>query len=281
MSEPAPPAVPADASRDGAEALTSERIDAVLADFRVWLQQAATGAGGTVEPAEAEPPDLHTLLSQFVALRHEVNLQTRATRGQQEQNAETLRRLAEALDALKVPARTPAAPNTDDVLRPFLKTLVDVFDALLLAGREAQRVRETVLPLLETVVDAGKRPVAVQEPRGFWSSWFGGEKRPPPEEPSCAAEEAVEQVRRLLDSLVTGYGMSLRRVERTLQQAGLERIDCVGEPFDPERMEVLEVMTDTTRPAGEVIEEVRPGYLWNGRIFRYAQVRVARPTLDR
>ena len=26
----------------------------------------------------------------------------------------------------------------------------------------------------------------------------------------------------------------------------------------------------------EVVEEVRRGYLWNGRVFRYAQVRVAR-----
>ena len=33
---------------------------------------------------------------------------------------------------------------------------------------------------------------------------------------------------------------------------------------------------DSGRPSGEVIEEVRRGYLWNGRVFRYAQVRVAK-----
>ncbi|MBI1917737.1 MAG: nucleotide exchange factor GrpE, partial [Planctomycetes bacterium] len=46
--------------------------------------------------------------------------------------------------------------------------------------------------------------------------------------------------------------------------------------FDPERMEVLEAVANTGRPPAEVIEEVRRGYLWRGRVFRFAQVRVAR-----
>jgi molecular chaperone GrpE len=41
-------------------------------------------------------------------------------------------------------------------------------------------------------------------------------------------------------------------------------------------MEVVEAVSETGRPAGEVIEELRRGYLWRGRVFRYAQVRVAR-----
>jgi molecular chaperone GrpE (heat shock protein) len=56
----------------------------------------------------------------------------------------------------------------------------------------------------------------------------------------------------------------------------LEPIASAGQPFDPERMEVLEAVGDTGRPAGEVVEEVRRGYLRDGRVFRYAQVRVAK-----
>jgi molecular chaperone GrpE (heat shock protein) len=41
-------------------------------------------------------------------------------------------------------------------------------------------------------------------------------------------------------------------------------------------MEVVEVVPDGGR-AGQVVEEVRRGYLWRGRVFRYAQVKVARP----
>ena len=70
--------------------------------------------------------------------------------------------------------------------------------------------------------------------------------------------------------------MSLQRVERALQQQGLEAIPAAGQPFDPERMEVVAVVADSGRPSGEVVEEVRRGYLWRGRVFRYAQVSVAK-----
>src|SRR5688572_24969382 len=98
MSEPAPPAGAESPAVHDSQALTPEAIESVLADFRAWLQQAATA--GPAPPAP-EGPDLHALLGQFVALRHEVNLQTRATRAQQEQNAEALRQLGQALDVLR------------------------------------------------------------------------------------------------------------------------------------------------------------------------------------
>src|SRR4051812_47203759 len=85
-----------------AQALTPEAIEAVLADFRTWLQHAAEQAQDAARVAEpSEPIDLHTLLAQFVALRHEVHLQTKTTRAQQEQNAETLRQLGAAFEALQ------------------------------------------------------------------------------------------------------------------------------------------------------------------------------------
>jgi molecular chaperone GrpE len=77
-------------------------------------------------------------------------------------------------------------------------------------------------------------------------------------------------------SLAAGYAMSLQRLERSLSQHGLEPMATVGETFDPEQMEVVEVTTGSGRPNGEVLEEVRRGYLWNDRVFRYAQVRVAK-----
>jgi molecular chaperone GrpE len=68
----------------------------------------------------------------------------------------------------------------------------------------------------------------------------------------------------------------LQRLERTLDQHGLEPIPAVGRPFDPERMEVVEVVHEPGRTASEVTDEVRRGYLWQGKVFRCAQVRVAR-----
>jgi molecular chaperone GrpE len=256
---------------------------------------------------DAEPPDLHTLLAQFTALRHEVNLQTKATRAQQEQNSETLRQLTEALEALeqaRAAAEQAQQGNVDERLRPLLKALIDLHDAVSLAGREMTRVQDTVLPLLAQLVDAMQPDdspldinleMAPSAPPSGWFRWFRPAASPVDVDAlkkSISAQlqsrhdrqrarvvqpkECVERVRQLLASLATGYTMSVQRVERTLRQHGLEPIVAVGQPFDPEKMEVVEAVLDSDRSNGEVLGEVRRGYLWNGRVFRFAQVRVAK-----
>src|SRR5437762_2398921 len=193
MSDHAPPSVAGNAVVGPAqEGLTPDRVEAVLADFRSWLQQAAPPA---VPPAAAQPLDLHTLLSQFVALRHEVNLQTRASRAQQEQNSEALKGLGEALDLLR--QQQEAHPGNDgedrdEQLRPLLKTLIDLHDSLSLAGREVQRVQEALDATLETLdtvaIEEEPEPepplptlaLAPSSPRSSWGRLFGGRPAPQP-----------------------------------------------------------------------------------------------------
>jgi molecular chaperone GrpE len=253
----------------------------VLADFRAWLEEAST-AGRLPVPDDRdeadEPIDLHTLLGQFLALRHEVNLQTRAVRAQQEQNAETLRQLGQALEVLRSRA-TEQQPTdgAEEQQRGLLKTLVDLYDALSLGAREAERVQQTVLTSLDA---AGAPGPDAAPPLSGLAQWLAGravqEYADRQRQRERAVQEAAGRVREFVESLTTGYGMSLRRAERALEQHRLEPIPTVGQPFDPERMEVVEAVSDSGRPAGEVVGEVRRGYVWNGRVFRYAQVRVAK-----
>jgi molecular chaperone GrpE len=248
----------------------------VLAEFRGWLRAEASAAAGAADAGEAPPPvDLHTLLGQFTALRHEVNLQTKAVRAQQEQNAETLRQLTEALDALASAqnARPQAlASPADDRLRPLLKTLVDLYDALAVAGREIGRVRDSVLPALEQAAAAAATP----SPRPPWWAWRLGARRPDAAGRGRSAAEGVAHARAALEALIDGYTMSLQRIDRALAEHGLEPIAAVGRPFDPELMEAVEAAAGGGRPPGEVLAEVRRGYRLNGRVFRYALVRVAK-----
>ncbi len=256
----------------------------MLADFRDWLG-AVSGETDGAGPPPGEGVDLHTLLGQFLALRHEVNLQTRAVRNQQEQNAETLRQLSQALDALR---QTPAQAAPDDRVRSLLKALVDLYDALALGAREVKRGEEALGALLEQAAagqEAGKPEAPEPAPRSLWARLFGGGEQPEAARERAREEareravrdrEALGRVRQGLAALVTGYSMGVQRVERALAQQGLEVVPAVGRPFDPERMEVVEAVEGSGRPSGEVIEEVRRGYLYNGRVFRYAQVRVAR-----
>jgi molecular chaperone GrpE len=261
-------AVTGNTAGSGQEALTPEAIEAVLADFRTWLQQAAQ-TGSLPAPPPTETVDLHTLLAQFTAVRHEVNLQTRAVRAQQEQNAATLDQLGEALQSLQ---RIQSAPRTElstteEVLRPLLKTLVDTRDALALAEPEVRRVQSAILPALQTLAQG------VDRPSSWWSRLLGGKDE------SILKGEA-ERVRQLLESLLTGYRMSLQRLDRALGQSGLDPIPCAGQPFDPEQMEVVAVVADSGQAAGTVVEEIRRGFRWRDRVFRFAQVSVARKSQE-
>jgi molecular chaperone GrpE len=288
-----------------AQALTPEAVEAVLNDFRGWLSALPVGVPLPVAE-EDDGPDLHTLIGQFVALRHEVNLQTKATRAQQEQAGATLQQLTQALESLRraeFVAREARQATEEELLRPLLKTLVDLYDALALASREVQRMQDSLASLLERMEeakDSASEPQPTQLPAmpspSWWQRILGAgpvdvtawtaeiarlrddlvEERRLRAEQSNQTCVAAERVRQAVGSLVAGYGMSLQRVERAIAQHGLEQILSVGESFDPEQMEVVEAVTGSGRPSGEVLQEVRRGYLWNDRVFRYAQVRVAK-----
>lgn len=264
MSDAAPPVQLADSFVDGSNggALSPDAIDRVLGEFRTWLTMLSSLPAPTEEPPAV---DLHTLVAQFTALRHEINLQTKATRSTLEQNGEVLSELRSTVEQLQ-------EQPTDDGLDPLLKTLVDVYDNLALALRQVEKQREAVeVPLKALTEGIGSPPKA-----GFWSSLFGGSKDRDEPTGHQSAAEASALVRSSLDSVIAGYRMSLARVERILEQSDLETIAVVGETFDPELMEVVEVVGETGRPAGEVVEEVRRGYLRGEVVFRYAQVKVAR-----
>jgi molecular chaperone GrpE len=298
MSEHAPPGIPANAAGPAPAALTPEAVEAVLADFRSWLLQvpAEPHNDGEAEPARVEPVDLHTLLGQFLALRHEINLQTRAARTQAEQSAEALRQLGQALELLRQPREAPTlarTPDLEEAVRPLLKTLIDLYDALALASREVQRVESVLLPAFDQLTAAaGSPPGRVQAEAvslSVLARLFGAgsavrqmkaalhSQQAASQQQAEQVNQAVARVRQLVTSLVTGYSMSVQRLERALSQSGLEPIRSVGEPFDPEVMEAVEVVAEPGRQTSEVIEEVRRGYRWCGRMFRFAQVKVARP----
>lgn len=235
-------------------------IERVLSDFRVWLREAADVPDERPEPA-AEP-DWATILQQWTALRHEVNLQTRASRAQLEQNAFALEQLRQTTEMGRHPGEETT--DTDERVRPLLKALLEAHDALGLGLREVERLRD-VLPTPESAL--------VSAP-SFLARLMGAAKLA---DELTAARQREAKLREQVEAMAAGYRMGVQRLERIIEQAGLETIVCLGRPFDPETMEVAEVVRDVGRATTEVLDEVRRGYRWQGRIFRCAQVRVARP----
>src|SRR5262249_38935508 len=94
--------------------------------------------------------------------------------------------------------------------------------------------------------------------------------------PAEAQTESSAQISRILESALAGLSMGSQRMERILRQFELEPISTIGQQFDPERMEAVEVVAGSDRQTGEVVGELRRGYQWKGKVFRFAQVRVAK-----
>lgn len=266
MSDPAAPDHPARAGRGGP--LGVEQVERVLADFRGWLlSPQSTEDSGQRTESQTPPVDLFALIGQFTALRHEVNLQTKAARAAVEQNAEVLRQLAAPPDEEPEEVEDEPAPevDADELLRPAVKAVIDVADALALSLRQAEKLRDNAAAILK---DGGVAPPAPRP--GFLARLFAGPPAPPPPNPG------LDVLRRLAAGVADGYALSLRRVERLLPTWDVEPVRCNDEVFDPDVMEAVEVVGDTGRPSGTVVEEVRPGYRWRGRLLRAALVKVAR-----
>src|SRR5262249_36624387 len=81
--------------------------------------------------------------------------------------------------------------------------------------------------------------------------------------------------REVLVALVEGNLLARERLDDLLRRLDVQEILCLGKPFDPSLMQAAEVMRTTTASPGTVLEVFRPGYISNGRVLRFAEVRVA------
>jgi molecular chaperone GrpE len=79
------------------------------------------------------------------------------------------------------------------------------------------------------------------------------------------------------DQLAKGVEMVHAELISTLRQAGLEEIAGVGEHFDPAHHEAM-MQIEAHPPIDEptVVEVLRPGYRFKGRVLRPASVKVAK-----
>jgi len=75
-------------------------------------------------------------------------------------------------------------------------------------------------------------------------------------------------------SLLTGMQMVVQQFEDVLKRHGCERVATVGESFDPNFHEAIQ-MVPSDSPPGSVVQEVRSGYRLHDRLIRPAQVIVA------
>jgi molecular chaperone GrpE len=97
-----------------------------------------------------------------------------------------------------------------------------------------------------------------------------------------AAESLVDKLLPVLDTadlaLAHGGGEDIKQVTGTLtgvlEREGLERIDPIGGPFDPTLHDAVAHEPGDGSGQQEVVEVLRAGYRWKGRVLRPAMVKV-------
>lgn len=78
-----------------------------------------------------------------------------------------------------------------------------------------------------------------------------------------------------VESLVEGQELTLRMLEKVMQDHGLVIIDPAGQPFDPELHEAMTVLPAADVEENTVIEVLQKGFLLHDRLVRPAMVVVS------
>lgn len=77
-------------------------------------------------------------------------------------------------------------------------------------------------------------------------------------------------------SLQTGVNMILSQLRQALGEFGLEEIDALNKPFDPNYHEAISEQDAADLPEGQVIQQVRKGFKLRDRLLRPASVIISR-----
>ncbi len=96
-----------------------------------------------------------------------------------------------------------------------------------------------------------------------------------------ASRDVIESILQPLDHLFLaqaqlkdkGLDMVAQQFQRSLQEQGLEEIECVGKDFDPATMEVVDKQpVEDQKQVGKVVKVAKRGYTLNGEVIEHAKV---------
>ena len=81
------------------------------------------------------------------------------------------------------------------------------------------------------------------------------------------------------EEISVGLKMLLKQLLEVLQGEGLEEIPAMGQLLDPEKHEVVSYIPTNDVPENTILEEVRKGYVLNGKVIRTSLVVVSKPKI--
>ena len=91
-------------------------------------------------------------------------------------------------------------------------------------------------------------------------------------------EKAVETAAIIdgAEAIAEGVELSLKLFVDTLGKSGVEQIDPLGEPFDPQLHEAMTMVPNPDAEPNSIMDVMQKGYVLNGRLVRAAKVIVVK-----
>jgi len=234
-AETAPPA-----AEQGESLRDPERRRALLATIETWLE----------ELAEPEPPPAGIAAEALSATDQGPDLYS------------LLAQLAALTRETQLQGRATNRLHAElgDTLNRLLEQQTASLDTV--AKRLAEARREARLELVAELLEARDRLArGLAEARGRLDTLRGLRAR--------------FGQRPVLQALVDGNALALDRLDDTLRRLDVHEIPARGKPFDPRVMRAVEVADAPASPPGTVLDVFRAGYTADGRVLRFAEVKVA------
>jgi len=222
----------------------------------------------------AQTISFYDLAAEFTALRQELKLQTKSSRGLQEQTEVAVQEMHEATSRLASAEqryRDSATEFGDASLKLLAETVINLDESLDRGRAVIETARKRIV--VDSVTEFERGLDEAFKKLSFFGKWrslkFYQMTR------SLYRQQVERGHDGLFESVLAGYQLIQNRVLKILKEQGIERIHCVGQPVDPHCMIVNVIVPGTDLAPGTVAQEIRRGYRWKGKVLRYAEVGAA------
>ena len=90
------------------------------------------------------------------------------------------------------------------------------------------------------------------------------------------AQKAAEAENASLESIIEGTELTMNMFIQVLEKHGIQELDPIGEPFDPEQHQAISMVEDESVESNTVINVMQKGFMLNERLVRPAMVVVSK-----
>lgn len=242
----------------------------LLREFAACLSEAADSSVFPADGADS-PVGLYQVFEILASQRQELKLHTKTGRQTQELLHGNIEALSGAVEALNRYRKERPHVERKAAL-PLLTSLVELDESLHRAGTALDSLRTRLLHLLRERDEA-----ATYEYCDNMSWWERFRKRKIIRRfAEHMDRDRTAELTLALEPFREGLDMLRSRMEDVLKRHAVRRLNPVGEPVDPETMQVVGVVDSDDIPSGRVVDVVRFGYSWHDKPLRFADVRAAR-----